>query len=299
MDDCVVFQDEPELVSPYMLIGFSGWLNAGAVATGCIDYLRRKLNARKFAHIDPRGFYIYQVPAVGPEQTLRPHARIEDGLITQLDLPKNEFFYWKSGGPHDLILFSGVEPNLEWPVFIRTLLDVAGRYQASRLYSLGGVFDQVPHTRETRLFAVLGQRQLKEEVRKIAAFLSYEGPCSFSTTLLSQAGRQGIEAAGVTARVPPYIQNYNPRACYDLLRRVFSLSPVEIDLSDLKKSGESLIVMMDKAFGQNEDALEQLKKLEELYDAAALQEISRTPGQDYDKLLEEMLNMKREGRKPH
>ncbi len=299
MDDCLIFHDQPDIVSPYILIGFSGWLNAGEVATGSVDYLRRRLNAHKFAHIEPRGFYIYQVPTMGPEPSLRPHAKIEEGLIRQLDLPKNEFFFWKSGGEHDLILFSGVEPNLEWPVFVRAILEMAERFQSARIYSLGGVFDQVPHTRETRLFSVLSHSQLKDEIAKISAFLTYEGPCSFSTTLLSQAGREGFEAAGITARVPPYIQNYNPKACYDLLRKIFTLSPLDIDLSDLKKSGESMVDMMDKAFGQNEDALEQLKKLEEFYDAAAMQEFSRAPGQDYDKLLEEMLNMKREGRKPH
>ncbi len=299
MDDCLVIQNEPELLSPYLVIGLSGWLNAGEIATGSIDYLRRKLSAHRFAHIEPRGFYIYQVPGFGPEQTLRPHARIEDGLIKTLDIPRNEFSFWKSGAEHDLILFSGAEPNLEWPAYARAILDLASRFQVARIYSLGGVFDQVPHTRETRLFAVVSHPQLKSEVQTFSAFLGYEGPCSFSTMLLSLAARQGIEAAGITARVPPYIQNYNPKACYDLLKRIFALARLEIDLSDLRKSGESLVEMMDRAFGQNETAMEQLKKLEEMFDAAAMQEVGQVPGEDYDKLLEEMLKMKREGRKPH
>ena len=299
MDNLIISQNQPELVSPYIVIGFSGWLNAGEVATGSIDYLRRMLNARKFAQIDPRGFYIYQVPGFAPEQTLRPRTKIEEGLIRQLDLPKNELFFWKSGGKHDLILLSGTEPNLEWPAFAQAIVNVAVQFQAVRIYSLGSVFDQVPHTRETRLFSVLSHAHLKDEIGMIAAFLGYEGPCSFSTMLLSLAGRQGIEAAGITARVPPYIQNFNPKASYDLLKRVFSLTQLGLDLSDLKKSGESFTEMMDKAFAQNDTALEQLKKLEEMYDAALMQDYNRVPGQDYDKLLEEMLNMKREGRKPH
>jgi len=56
MNDNLILQDTPDLVNPYILIGLGGWLNAGEVATGCIDFLRRKLNAQKFAHIDSQRF---------------------------------------------------------------------------------------------------------------------------------------------------------------------------------------------------------------------------------------------------
>jgi len=57
--------------------------------------------------------------------------------------------------------------------------------------------------------------------------------------------------------------------------------------------------MMDKAFSQNPTALEQLRKLEEMSDTALLQEFGQTPGVNIDELMQEMLNMKRDGRKPH
>ena len=145
---------------------------------------------------------------------------------------------------------------------------------------------------------MLSRPELKNEFISFP-FLNYAGPCSFSTMLLHEAYREGIEAAGLTARIPPYIQNFNAKAGYDLLRKVLALTPLDIDLSDLKKSGDNLVEMMDKAFSQNETALEQLRKLEELFDAAHLQEFSPIPGQNIDELMQEMLNMKKDGRKPH
>ncbi len=56
---------------------------------------------------------------------------------------------------------------------------------------------------------------------------------------------------------------------------------------------------MDRAFSQNATALEQLKKLEEQFDAAVGEEPLQAPGEDYDKLLAEMRKLKKEGRKPH
>ena len=278
MNENIIFEDKPDLVNPYILIGLGGWLNAGEVATGCIDFLRRKLNAQKFAHIDSRGFHVWQVPGFDLAQVMRPHAVIEEGVIRSLTEPASEFFFWKSGAGNgnDLILFTGAEPNLKWPEYASAILSIAKRYRAPRIYSLGGVYDQVPHTRETSVFAVLSRPEMKSEFKSFP-FLNYAGPCSFSTMLMNQAGKEGIEAAGITARVPPYIQVFNAKACHDLLKKVFALTPMNIDLSDLKKSGDSLVEMMDKSFGENETALKQLRKLEEMYDAALLQEFGYSP----------------------
>jgi len=299
MDSCLVMQDQPELLAPYILIGFRGWLNAGEVSTGSIDYLCRKLNARKFAHIESRDFHIYQIPGASPEQSLRPRARIEEGVVRKLDLPQNEFYFWKSGGSHDLILFSGVEPNLRWPEYAQTILDLARRFQAVKIYALGGVFDQVPHTRETRFFAVVSDPRLKDEIKTFSPFLNYEGPCSFTTMLLHLAGTQGMEAAGISARTPLYIQDYNAKACYDLLKNVLALTRLDIDLSDLRQAGEALVELMDRNFSQNQTAMEQLKKLELMFDASGQEEPNQVPIENYGRLMEEMLKMKKEGRKPH
>jgi proteasome assembly chaperone (PAC2) family protein len=299
MADRLIIQDTPELIAPYILVGLKGWLNAGEVATGSIDYLRHKLDAHAFARIDPTGFYIYQIPSATPEQTLRPLAKIREGLVRKLDLPRNEFFFWKSGAAHDLILFLGAEPNLDWPAYAQTILDMARQYHAPRIYALGGIFDQVPHTRKTRLFATISHPRLKDDLKTFARFIDYEGPCSFITMLLSFAREQGIEMAGISARTPLYIQDLNAKACYDLLRNVITLAGLGIDLSDLRETGETLVETMDRAFSQDVKALEQLKKLEEQYDAVTGEEPLQGPDEDYDKLLEEIRTLKREGRKPH
>ena len=295
----LIIQDKPELVAPYVMVGLKGWLNAGEVSTGSIDYLRRKLDAHPFAYIEPAGFYIYQIPSSTAEQSMRPLVKIKEGLVRKLDLPRNEFFFWKSGAARDLILFLGVEPNLDWPEYAQAILDVARQFKAPRIYSLGGIFDQVPHTRKTRILATISHPQLKDELKTFARFTDYEGPSSFNTMLLSIAREQGIEMAGISARTPLYIQDLNAKACYDLLQNVITSAGFGIDLRDLRVTGEALVEMMDTAFSQNATALEQLKKLEEQFDATVGEEPLQAQGEDYDKLLAEMRKLKKEGRKPH
>jgi len=299
MADRLIIRDKPELIAPYILVGLKGWLNAGEVSTGCIDYLRRKLDARPFASIEPTGFYVYQIPSSTAEQTMRPLVRIKDGLVRKLDLPRSEFYFWKSGAARDLILFLGVEPNLDWPAYAQAIVDVARQFKAPRIYCLGGIFDQVPHTRQTRIMATVSHPRVKDELKTFARFTEYEGPSSFNTMLISVAREQGIEMAGISARTPLYIQDLNTKACYDLLKNIIALAGLDIDLSDLRVAGETLVEMMDRAFSENTTAQEQLKKLEEQFDATAGEEPFRVPGEDYDRLLAEMRKLKREGRKPH
>ena len=299
MDGCLVIKSEPELLAPYLLVGFRGWLNAAEVSIGCIEYLRSKLGARTFGHIEPRGFYVYQIPGVGQDQGLRPHTKIEGGVIKTVEPPQNEFSFWRSGTGHDLILLSGVEPHMEWTLYAQAILDAARRFGAVRIYALGSVFDQVPHTRQTSLYAVVNDERLREEVGGIAPLLNYEGPCSFTTMLFAEAARQGMGSIGITARTPLYIQDFNTKTSYDLLRSLSALIRIEIDLDDLRLAGEGLTEIMDKSFRENRNAREQLRTLEEKFDAALPEIIGPGHGDDYDKLMEEVLRMKRTGRKPH
>ncbi|MBP7766760.1 MAG: PAC2 family protein [Syntrophaceae bacterium] len=297
MSDSLIFSDTPDLVNPYILIGYYGWLNAGNVATGSIDYLRHKLSARKFATIDSRHFYIWQVPGFDSAQIMRPRVVVEGGRIKSLDEPANDFFFWRSGAEHDLILFTGFEPNVAWPEYTSAVLSVAKRFKACRIYILGGVFDQVPHTRDTSVYAVLSSADMKNEFRSFP-LLNYTGPCSFSTLLVDHAAREGIEAASIVARVPPYVESFNAKISHDLLQKVLAHTSLTLDLSDLKKSGDVSAALMDKDFSHNKTALKQLRKLEEAYDAALLpnygyQEVS------VDELMQEIMNVKKDGRKPH
>ena len=299
MDDSLVMLERPQLAAPYIIVGLNGWLNAGEVSTGSIDYLQRKVGARKFAYVNTHGFYIYQIPSSNPELTMRPKVQISEGLVRKIDRPKNELFFWKSGTEHDLILFLGFEPNLNWPEYCQVILDLARQFQTPRIYCLGGFFDQVPHTRETRIHVTVSHQHMKSEFRTFARFGDYEGPCSFTTMLIAQGYEQGIEVVGISARAPIYIHDLNSKACYDLLKNVVNMVDLRIDLRDLRQAGEELMEMMDRTFSENATALAQLKKMEELYDGFFGQEPPQGPDEGYDKLMEEVRKMKKEGRKPH
>ena len=48
---------KPKLSAPRILLGFSGWMDGGEVSTGTVKYLIEKLEAQRFADIEPEGFF--------------------------------------------------------------------------------------------------------------------------------------------------------------------------------------------------------------------------------------------------
>jgi proteasome assembly chaperone (PAC2) family protein len=117
--------------------------------------------------------------------------------------------------------------------------------------------------------------------------------------LLTMGYKQEIEVAGISARTPQYIQDFNAKVCYDLLKNVLTMADFQIDLSDLRQSSENMLEKTDKAFSENSEAMEQLKKLEELFDATLVETPFLGSDDDYDKLIEEVRKLKKEGRKLH
>ena len=72
---------KPKLRNARLLLGFSGWMDGGEVSTGTVKCLIDKLDAWRFAEIEPKGFYIYSFPGSMEITSLfRPHTRIKNGL---------------------------------------------------------------------------------------------------------------------------------------------------------------------------------------------------------------------------
>ena len=238
----VIIVEKPKLRHPYMICGIGGWVDGGEAATGSIQYLVKKLEAKRFAEIPIDRFHIFQVPG---QLSLRPQIRIEDGVLKEHRFPQNQFFYWVNpDANNDLILFLGTEPNLNWEEYADAILGVAEEFAVVTIYLLGGVLDKTPHTRDPGVSCACSSDQLKEEMRKYSVqFSNYEGPGSFSTTLLHICQNKGGQMVSITARATYYpefdiIIPHNPKAIRAVVRRLNHLLRLNLDISDLDKQAE-------------------------------------------------------------
>ena len=79
----VIITKKPKMRQPYLVCGISGWVDGGEAATGTIEYLVKKLEAKKFATLPIAKFHIYQIPG---QPSLRPQIKLEDGLLRKHQL---------------------------------------------------------------------------------------------------------------------------------------------------------------------------------------------------------------------
>jgi proteasome assembly chaperone (PAC2) family protein len=255
----------PALSSPRLLLGFSGWMDGGQVSTGTINYLIQKLNAQKFAQINPENFYLYNFPgAMEITALFRPHTKIKDGLITTYEVPTNTFFY---DDRNNLILFLGKEPNLNWHQFAECIFSIASQSAASQIYFIGSVSGLVPHTREPRLFCSVSDEKTKETLRHYGVnFTNYEGPASFVTYLTSTAAERGFSMASLVATIPAYVQGNNPKCVEAITSRLAGILDLKIELDDLRGISDEFEKKLTEAVQDQPELANSIVKLEEDYD---------------------------------
>ena len=280
MDELII-HEMPELRSPYLVVAFRGWPNAGEVASGVVGYLINHLHAHRFAEIAPDNFYNFT--------SSRPVIAIEDGLVKGLRFTSNEFFYWRNqGAEHDVVFLLGTEPHLRWREYVEHVLNMAKQLGVTRIYAVGGTYDQVPHTREPKLSSVVSSPHLQEEMRKLnVGFSNYSGPSSLHSTLIYTCAQRGIEAISLWGHAPHYIQVVgNPKVCHALVSRLCTLMSIQLELRDLQDASDYLDEALNKLLSENASLKEYVQKLEEEYEMEGQR--ASAPSEGTDRLIKDV-----------
>ncbi|MHC4365682.1 MAG: PAC2 family protein [Planctomycetota bacterium] len=257
--------NKPALTNPCLLLGLSGWMDSGQVSTGTINCLIERLNAKKFAQIEPEGFYIYSFPGSMELTSLfRPHTKIEQGLITACDLPTNTFYACEE---KDLILLSGREPNINWNEFAQCIFSLCTQFGVKTIYFIGSVAGLVPHTREPRLFCSVSDPQLKETLQHYGVnFANYEGPASIVTYMTANCHKHGLRMASLVATVPAYVQGNNPKCTEAVTKRLAGILDLEVKLDDLREISDRFEKRLGDVVQSQPELATNISKLEEDYD---------------------------------
>ena len=251
--DHIVFEQHPPVDHPAMLMAFRGWNDAGEAASGALDWIKHQLNAHRFARVDPEEFFDFQVA--------RPTVQLEEGTTRKIDWPANEFHYAKAGR-RDIVIFTGIEPNLKWRTFATAVIGVAREVGAERLVTLGAFLADVPHTREV---PVVGSAGSAEEAERLGMSPSrYEGPTGIVGVTHDMANRSGLPSISFWAAVPHYIPaGVNPKATLALVERLAQFLEVDVDIGDLRPAAETWEQSISKQVEENEALSGYVQRLEE------------------------------------
>lgn len=250
------YRSRPSVRDPILICAFSGWNDGGEGATLALRSLREQWGARRFASIDPEEFYDFQVN--------RPNVRIVDGVSRRIDWPRNDF-WWARVGERDLVLFSGVEPNVRWRSYCSEILHVCSDLDASVLVTLGAFLADVPHTIEAPANASSTDPRWANRSDVVPA--RYEGPTGIVGVLNDLASRAGMPAVSIWGASPHYLpQTTNPKVALALLERVRDLLDLDVDTSEMELAVAGWERQVDEAIDAEGNLGEYVQRLE---DAAA------------------------------
>jgi proteasome assembly chaperone (PAC2) family protein len=289
----IIYESKPALKNPYIVCGLNGSFNAGNVSVDGINHLIKHFNAVKFAEIPASRYHIYQIPGV---ETLRPVFKMEEGLITESQLPRNEFYFAKNpGSDHDLIFFLGTEPNLNWEEYADTVVSLAVDFKATRLYAMCGILDGTPYTREPIISCTCTDAAVKEEMEKYnVTFSNREGPASYNQMLIYSCKKKGLDGVNFTVRVPCYpdynvFLGYSPKSIKAILVRLKDLMHLEINVDDLNNAIKELDGKLNFIRQQNPQFNTFIEEAEKNYTEMPYQDALDISPSDAVKLAEEFL----------
>lgn len=276
--------DPPELRSPVLVAAFAGWNDAASAATTALEAMAISLEAEEIAEIDPEEFYDFQVT--------RPTIRMAEGLTREVDWPTNTVFAATApNAERDLVLISGIEPNLRWRTFAGAVLEVAERLGAEMVVTLGALLADVPHTRAVPITGLASDPELVERLSLSRS--SYEGPTGIVGIVHDACRRREMTSASLWAAVPHYVAAVpNPKAALALLRRLEGFTGVAIEASELEEAMDRFGTQVDRAVAANPEIADLVRRLEsEQADEADLEAGDMPSGdaiaQDFQRFLKQ------------
>lgn len=257
MDD-LSFTHTPTLNRPILLLGFTGWNDAGTAATFAIKFLLQRLSAQKFASLDPETFYNFV------EQ--RPTVHTKNG-VREINWPANEFSYASDPGlMQDVIIGLGVEPHLRWHSYMDAIMHIVEEYNVELVVTLGALLADVAYSRPVRVHGTASDAALAQRLK--LGVSNYEGPTGMVGVLHDVCRSKGLPAITIWANVPHYISaSPNVKAALALVRRVLTLLDFSTDLNDLERASTEFDKRVADVLASDPKVSEYVRRLEERDDS--------------------------------
>ena len=259
----LIIHETPDKKLKHMVVVFSGWADAGEGATSAIKFLQRKLKSKKFAEIDPEEFYDFS-------QTRPYTSRTRDGK-RRIHWPANEFSYLTDPrADSGAMVFVGVEPNLKWRTFAKTVAAVAKDHGVESVVHIGALLDAVPHTRPVKLSGTASESSLSEFLEGQGIRSSnYQGPTGISSAVMAACIEEGLEYTSIWGHTSHYLQAApNHRVGSTLLEILLKLLNLPLNLAELKSAASVFNLEVEKAVAKDDQIASYVTKLEGQYDEA-------------------------------
>jgi proteasome assembly chaperone (PAC2) family protein len=213
---------KPKLKSPNLIAAWPGISN---VATIVGTYLGRKLDFKDLVDINDSYFF----DPIG--------ITVRSNLIEDPQFPRSRFYYYKNKeGKKDLILFMGDDqPSSKSYELSNLVIDVAQRFQVSRIYTCAAALTRIHHTEQPRVLAATTSHAVAEDIKPhnlvMGGNLQISG---LNGLLLGVAKERGLDGLCLLGEVPSYSSRMpNPIAALAIINVLTKMLDIEVDTLEL------------------------------------------------------------------
>ncbi len=249
---------------PLVIAAFEGWNDGAEAASDAAEHLLVAWKATPIASVDPDDYYDFQMTrptvAVNAEGGREVHWR-----TTTL--------WWCQDAPvdRDVIVVTGIEPNLRWRAFCDDLLDFFEDIGVESIVTLGALLADVPHTRPMPVSGTTSDPVVLERLGLETS--TYSGPTGIVGVLTSEAANRGLTSISVWVAVPHYVaQPPCPKATMALLGKLENMFEVSIDMGTLGEESRAWMRGVSDLAANDADIAQYIESLEEARDATELPE---------------------------
>ncbi len=254
----LVWQSQPNLRRPLLLLAFSGLFDAAEAASDALAWIRDRSESTEIAEIDPEQYFNFQ--------EARPVIRSDGSGGRTLTWPSTKVFACRTEGVRDLVIMTGVEPHLRWRTFADQIVEVARRSGAEMVITVGAMVSMVPHTRPLTVTGSAADAELAERLSLDRP--SYQGPTGVVGVLNQRLYEAGLPVISIRVAVPHYVPSPpNPKATRALLRRLQQTARVRTHYEELDAAVTEWVQRMDAAVAGDREGADYVARLEKEVDS--------------------------------
>ncbi len=252
--------EKPILRRPVLVVAFEGWNDAGDAATTAAGHVIDRFSTEPFAQIDPEPFYDFS--------TARPIIRLTGDGGRTVDWPSNEFTAAVlEGSERDLVVLTGIEPQLKWRTFSTAIAAVASELGADLVVSLGALIADVAHSRPITVYGTSNNAKLCEQLQLEPS--TYEGPTGIVGVLHHACQEAGLASMSLWAAIPSYVPHApSPKAALALVARLGEILGLDMETEGLAERSAEYERQITELVSDDHDTSSYVSKLEEQYDAS-------------------------------
>ncbi len=246
-DNGLHIKNLPQLKNPLLIAGFDGWGNALNISKGMVSYLIRRMNAQRFADLDPETFYRFD--------DQRPRVNIVGGILKSFKPPGGSFYAAETDdGQSDLVILRADEPNLRWFQLADQLLSLCQKLGIRNVITLGSMYDNVLHTDKI----ISGVASSEDMVSRLRASeinpIDYQGPSAIHTIIHSEGSKRGFESISLWSHCPYYLQGTTHFGLLSHLGGVIAeLGNFRLDTPDLEANWKNLKEQINRLIDGNSE----------------------------------------------